>query len=111
MLQESIGNKMELQRQILKYLASKRIFHYKQPTGTSGEWGGFRIGPKGAPNIVSVIRGQYIAIAVKSQGAKQTENQKTFQQALEAAGGKYVLAFSLEDVVNELGAPINSSRS
>jgi hypothetical protein len=96
---------VKLQRQILEYLELKRVFHYKQPAGSNGGWGGFHIGPKGAPNIICVIKGQYIAIAIKTPRAKQSENQRAFQKALETAGGKYVLAFSLEDVAKALGGP------
>jgi hypothetical protein len=35
---------------------------------------------------------------VKASKGKQSENQKEFQAQLEAAGGKYILAYSIEDV-------------
>ena len=95
---------MELKREILNYLKSKQVFHYRQGSGVSTEWGGHRIGPAGAPNIICVVNGQYIGIKFTRPGAKENENQKAFQQKLEAAGGKYVLASSLNDVINALGA-------
>ena len=94
---------MDLAREILNYLESRRVFHYRQPLGVSMGLGGHRIGPKGAPNIVCVINGQYVGIKVTKPGVKESENQKTFRQDLEKAGGKYVLASSLDDVIKELG--------
>jgi hypothetical protein len=58
-----------------------------------------RFGAVGAPDIICVINGQYVGIEVKAPKGKQSEHQKAFQQALEAAGGRYVLAYSLEEVV------------
>lgn len=56
------------------------------------------------------IVGQAIAIEVKrpaSKGrraGKQSEKQETWQAAFEAAGGLYILAYSVEDVEDALGA-------
>jgi hypothetical protein len=38
-------------------------------------------------------------IEVKAPRGKQSDHQKEFQKQLEAAGGRYVLAYSLEDVM------------
>jgi hypothetical protein len=92
----------EIQKQILDYLALKRIFHYRQNSGAfdNGKGGFYRFGVLGAPDIICVIKGQYVGIEVKAPKGKQSDHQKGFQQALEAAGGRYVLAYSLEDVMN-----------
>ena len=94
-------------RQILDYLALKGIFHYRQNSGAFvfPEHGNakrkfIRVGALGAPDIICVIKGQYVGIEVKAPKGKQSDHQKAFQQALEAAGGRYVLAYSLEDVMN-----------
>lgn len=71
----------DVQRQILDYLKLKGIFH---------------------PDIICVINGQYVGIEVKAAKGKQSEHQKDFQQTLEAAGGKYILAYSLEDVLERI---------
>jgi hypothetical protein len=99
----------DVQRQILDYLALKRIFHYRQNSGAfaipetaSRARRFFRAGTLGAPDIICVIRGQYVGIEVKAPKGKMSEHQKAFQQALEAAGGRYVLAYSLEDVVTAI---------
>jgi hypothetical protein len=97
----------EIQRQILDYLTLRRIFHYRQNSGAFvfPETGThkrrfFKAGVLGAPDIICVIKGQYVGIEVKAPKGKQSEHQKAFQQTLEAAGGRYVLAYSLEDVIS-----------
>jgi hypothetical protein len=54
----------------------------------------------GSPDIVCVINGQYVGIECKGTKGKQSDNQKDFQRRLEAAGGRYILARSLDDVVS-----------
>jgi hypothetical protein len=49
-----------------------------------------------------VVNGQYVGIEVKAPKGKQSEHQQEFQKQLEAAGGKYVLVYSLEDVIEYL---------
>ena len=89
---------MDLEREILKYLESRQVFHYRQASGVATGLGGHRVGPKGAPNIICVIDGQYVGIKVTKHGVKASETQKVFRQALETAGGRYILALSLDDV-------------
>lgn len=45
---------------------------------------------------------QYVGIKCKATKGRQSENQKEFQSQLEAAGGKYILAFSIDDVAGRL---------
>jgi len=49
-----------------------------------------------------VIAGQYVGIEVKAPKGKQSENQQESQRQLEAAGGKYILAYSIDDVERAL---------
>jgi hypothetical protein len=102
---------LNLEREILNYLESKQVFHYRQPRGVSTGLGGHRIGPAGAPNIICVMHGQYIGIKVTRPGVKESENQRAFRQRLEAAGGRYVFASSLDDVTKALGGPSTSSKN
>jgi hypothetical protein len=46
-----------------------------------------------------VINGQYVGVEVKAAKGKQSDNQKEFQKKLEDAGGKYILAYSLDDLL------------
>jgi hypothetical protein len=49
-----------------------------------------------------VVDGQFVGIEVKGYGGKQSPAQKEFQVNLMLAGGKYILAFNLEDVIKEI---------
>lgn len=90
----------DVQRQILDYLALKGVFHYRNNSGGFKDKTGhfYRFGALGSSDIVCVVAGQYVGIEVKGPKGKQSEYQKEFQKALEAAGGKYILARSLDDV-------------
>jgi hypothetical protein len=97
----------DVQRQILDYLALKGIFHYRQNSGgLGGEHKGkkwfVRFGAVGAPDIICVIAGQYVGIEVKAPKGKQSDHQKEFQRKLEMAGGRYILTYSLDDVISLL---------
>jgi hypothetical protein len=93
-----------LQRSILDYLTLRRIFHYRNNSGAfdNGHGGFYRFGAKGSPDIICVIDGQFVGIEVKAPKGLQSDHQKEFQAKLEAAGGKYVLAYSLDDVISSL---------
>lgn len=94
----------ETQKAIIAWLTIKRVFHWRNNTGaTKTERGGFlRYGFPGSPDIICVIRGQFVGIEVKAKGEKQNENQVNFQKALEKAGGVYILAYSLDDVIKKV---------
>jgi hypothetical protein len=94
----------DIQRQILDYLALKRIFHYRNNSGAFVDSNKhfYRFGALGSPDIICVIAGQYVGIEVKAPKGRQSDHQKEFQKNLEEAGGKYVLAYSLDDVMTTL---------
>lgn len=89
---------------ILDYLSYKNVFHYRQNSGAmKTERGGFyRFGVTGAPDIVAIKNGIYHGIEVKDIKGKQSDGQVKFQQDLESAGGVYILAKSLDDVMKYL---------
>ena len=92
----------EVQKQILDYLALKRVFHYRNNSGAfvDSQKHFYRFGALGSPDIICVINGQFVGIEVKAPKGKQSQYQKEFQKNLEAAGGRYVLAYSLVDIMN-----------
>lgn len=94
----------DVQGAILQYLALKRIFHYRNNSGAFKRDDGhfYRFGAVGSPDIVCVVDGQYVGIEVKTSAGKQSEHQKEFQHRLEDAGGRYILARSIDDVMNVL---------
>ena len=84
-----------------------QIFHYRSNSGAAvvGEGKGkrfLRFGTKGSPDIVCVINGNYVGIEVKGMKGYQSPDQKLFQEALEEVGGRYILARSLDDVIEGL---------
>lgn len=61
-----------------------------------------RFGALGSPDIICVIKGQFVGIEVKRPGGKQSDSQAEVQARLEEAGGQYILAFDLDDVVKAI---------
>lgn len=57
----------------------------------------------GAPDLLVMYRGSAFAVEVKRAGGRQSPAQREFQAAWEQAGGWYMLASSLDDIVRELG--------
>jgi len=90
----------DIKRQVLDYLDATRIFYHRNNTGAfkNDKGGFFKFGAVGSPDIICVIKGTYLGIELKGTGGTQSEEQKKFQTRLEAAGGKYILARSSEDV-------------
>ena len=83
----------DVQRQILDYLALKRIFRYRNNSGAfiDSQKHVYRFGAVGGPNIVCVSVGQCVGIGMKRPGEKQSDHQKDFQEKLQE-GGRYVIA-------------------
>lgn len=97
----------DIQKQILQYLEIKRIFHFRNNSGAvKGMYNGkarfLRFGAVGSPDIICIKGGQFIGIEVKRPGTYQSVAQKAFQTAVEEAGGRYILARSLDEIINAL---------
>lgn len=98
-------NESQIQGSILDYLSARHVFHYRNNTGAfvrPGSNSFYRFGVKGAPDIVCVIKGRYVAIECKSKKGRQSESQRDFQEQLEDAGGLYLLVSSLEEAIIQL---------
>ena|SRR3990167_8183091 len=97
-----IEKESDIQYTILEYLRMKKVFCYKSNNvGIFNKKTGSYIPStvKGLPDIICVIDGKYIGIEVKSKIGKQSEDQKNFQKNLIKAGGMYILAKSVEDIM------------
>lgn len=58
--------------------------------------------PAGTPDLLGVMRGG-LALAIETKGrGKQSPAQKNFQTAWERRGGVYIVAKSLQDVIERL---------
>jgi hypothetical protein len=68
----------DVQRATLDYLTLKGIFHYRNNSGAfvDAQKHFYRFGVLGSPDIVCVVKGQYVGIEVKGSKGKQSDNQK-----------------------------------
>lgn len=60
-------------------------------------------GLKGSADMLGILKGgKFLAIEVKTATGRQSEQQKSFQKMIEAFGGVYILARSVDDVNRRL---------
>lgn len=59
-----------------------------------------RFGLPGSADIIGVHKGRFIAIEVKSERGRQSENQREFEKYITDNGGVYILAKSIDDALN-----------
>ncbi len=99
----------DIENQILAWLWSKRIFAWKnQSVGVFDRkrnvyrksTNPFHI--KGASDILGVYNGRFLAIEVKSDSGKLSDNQKEFLERINSYGGIAFVARSVEDVESKL---------
>lgn len=95
----------EIQKQILDWLTIKRIFHWRNNSGAmrsvyKGKSRFMRFGAVGSPDIIAIDAGYIFGIEVKGPDGKLSENQRAFGEAFERAGGRYIVAYKIEDVTN-----------
>ena len=100
----------ETQSVILDWLKVKRIFHWRSNTGAfvgtyKGKSRFVRFGKKGSPDIFVMIPGRgTFGIEVKASEGFQSQVQREFEVEFVRAGGCYILAFDLDDVIRVLEA-------
>ena len=83
----------QIKSQIKDYLDLKGIFHFPILQGLGAA--------KGLPDRIAVGKdGKFIAIEVKAKKGQLSTYQKLFRDRLTAAGGVYIEARCLEDVMN-----------
>lgn len=97
----------EIQSQILDWLKAKRIFHWRNNTGAmastyKGKSRFMRFGVKGSPDIYVLQLGQLMGIEVKAGKNFQSQAQREFEVAFARAGGIYLVAWCLEDVIKRI---------
>lgn len=91
----------DIQRAVIEYLECRRHFFWRNNSGAlKTERGRFiRFGTPGSPDIIVVHKGRPYFLEVKRPGAKQNDDQITFQKGAEAAGAQYAVVRSIDDVV------------
>jgi len=94
-----------IQRAVLDYLAwyslKNKIYWFRSGAGmVKTEAGGmFRSGKPGVPDItVCGEGGQFIGCEVKTPKGRQSATQKKAEEEILAAGGRYELVRSLDDI-------------
>lgn len=99
----------QIQSQILQWLESQKIFHWRQNTGgmkrryedkngNSKEYF-VRFGYPGISDILGCHLGRMFAIEVKRPGGRLTREQKQFLLNLRSAGGVAIVSDSLDGFV------------
>jgi Holliday junction resolvase len=81
----------EIRRQIQDYLRLKGYFVYYNLQGLGCY--------PGLSDLVAIKKGIVYHIEIKTPRGKQSDKQIEFQRQIEAAGGRYVLARCVEDVM------------
>ena len=89
------ANETAIRKQIQDYLRWTGWFVYYNLAGLGSY--------PGLSDLVAVRGGRVVHIEVKTPKGVQSDKQKRFQRKLEAAGGEYILARSVEDVEHQLG--------
>lgn len=101
----------DIQRTICEWLTLKQLFFWRsnnipvfgmnnggQRTFRSlGKWT-----PRGIPDIILLIHGQFVGIEVKRPGRKLSPDQEIFKERCEKNGAVYLIVTSLEDLTNQL---------
>lgn len=79
-----------IKKAIKDYLRGEGITFMMVPNGSYGS--------TGAPDIVACYDGRFIGIEAKTVTGRQSDWQKKYQSDIEASGGIYILARSVDDV-------------
>lgn len=86
----------DIENEIKRWLTSNGVYWFKVH--------GSAFMPPGIPDIVACINGHFVGIEVKNKGLlkHQSEQQKIHEELIKQAGGRYILADSIETVQENL---------
>jgi hypothetical protein len=87
----------EIQKLILDWLKLRNIFHWRNNTGRRGK---VSYGCKGSPDIICLHQGRFVGIEVKGEKGELSKEQCDFRCRIEKAGGIYIMARDLVDIVD-----------
>lgn len=84
--------------------------HHAERINTMGQYRKTKSGMKwipsgstpGSADIHAVINGRFVAIEIKFGRDRQSVKQKKYQAKIEKSGAKYIVAKSLDDVINSI---------
>jgi hypothetical protein len=106
----------EIQKTITDFLKIKRFIVFKHRNvgiykKDTGKYIPLAYGEKGISDIIACSpTGRFWAVEVKAPGKKPTEEQLDFLARVNAAGGKGILAFSLDEVMAAVGEEDSNNR-
>ena len=95
----------EVQNAICEYLKLRGLFFWRQNTAPTYQKDRqvYRKMPKfarkGVGDILLLHKGLFVCIECKSAVGRQSEPQKEFQEDVEKNGGLYIIARSVDDVI------------
>jgi hypothetical protein len=100
----------DIQKQILEYLARRRIFAWRQNSGAVVYEDRNRdkrfvrfASVNGISDILGILPdGRMLAIEVKKRGKKPSKKQRIFLETIRENNGVAIVAYSLDDVIKEL---------
>ena len=102
----------EIQKQILDYLAARRVLAFRMQVGQANMGGRFvRFGTPGMADILAFPQHCSVPcdkilpplwVEVKAKTGEQSDLQKSFQDQVEREGHRYIIARSIDDVEKEL---------
>jgi hypothetical protein len=92
----------EVLREVMRYLSTRRdIFWWRANTGGATLKGRYvRFGILGCADIIGCYRGCFVAIECKGSTGKLSLEQESFRDEVWKHHGHWILASSVEDVVN-----------
>lgn len=100
----------DLKRTVISYLDLHRFFWWRNNSGAiklrnkKGVERFIRFGCPGSPDIY-VLKDRLFGIELKAPYGEQSRSQIEFECGFRKAGGQYILARSIEDVITGLDIP------
>lgn len=83
----------KVENQIKDFLSKNTCWYFKHHADATMA--------RGIPDIIVCYRSYFVGIEVKQAKGIQSDQQKAQQRAIEHAGGRYILAYSLEDFLEQ----------
>ena len=94
----------DIQRTIMEHLQHSGFLVWRNNSGKikSDRGGWMQLNVKGSPDVMALKRGILYGIEVKKPAETQTVAQGIYEEEFSKHGGRYILAWSLEDVIEGL---------
>ena len=94
----------EIQKEILHYLADKKIFAFRLSNTPSNKYKSRsdKFTPSGLPDILCIYKSMLIGFEVKSENGKIRIEQRECAQIFEKNGAIYIFVRSLNEVIEIL---------